>query len=461
MKYGETGKNLIDFENISVCTVSLGCPKNLVDSELMLGMPADAGFKLCTEPDEADVIIVNTCGFIDSAKEEAINTILEMAQYKKERCKALIVAGCLAQRYNKEILKEMPEVDFVLGTGSYGDIIFAVKSALQKGDCSIMCANLSGVGYLNGKRVISTPNSYAYLKIAEGCDNKCTYCVIPRLRGAYRSRSKEDILKEAETLAKNGYKEIILVAQDTTRYGTDIYGKPVLADLIEDICKIDAGDFQLRILYCYPDEITDELIHVMANNPKVCKYMDIPVQHGSDRILLAMGRRSLSGEIKEKIFRLRKEIPEIYIRTSIIVGFPGETEEDFEILCDFVKEVRFDRLGVFTYSKEEGTKAAAMEGQIPQRIKNSRMNKLMKIQQKISKEINEKRVGKVYDVIVENISDDNIFYTGRTFAEAPEIDGTVYFTAHGELNAGDKIKVKILNIEEYDLIGEQWDEFTE
>lgn len=451
---------MIQAEQTVICMISLGCPKNLVDSEMMIGKLKAAGFQVGTNPADADVIVVNTCGFINSAKEEAIETILEMAEYKKERCKALIVTGCLAQRYTKDILQEMPEVDFVLGTGSYGDIVFAVKSVFEKSACHMLREKLGDISYLNGERVVSTPKSYAYLKIAEGCDNRCTYCIIPFLRGPYRSREMEEVIKEANSLVKEGYKEIILVAQDTTRYGTDLCGKPMLAQLLREICAIP-GEFRVRMMYSYPDEITDELVEVMVNNPKVCHYMDIPVQHGSDAVLTAMGRRSLSGQIKERIAFLRRHIPDLYVRTSLIVGFPGETQEDYEILKAFVKEVKFDRLGVFEYSREEGTKAAKMPGQILKRVKQSRRNGIMKIQQKISKEMNEKRLGKVYTVIVEGISDDGIFYYGRTFAEAPDVDGVVYFTAQDALQLGDMVQVKILNVEEYDLIGEQVDEFTE
>ena len=451
---------MVQAEQMVICMISLGCPKNLVDSEMMIGTLKAAGFQVGTDPAEADVIVVNTCGFINSAKEEAIETILEMAEYKKERCKALIVTGCLAQRYPKDILKELPEVDFVLGTGSYQDIAVAVKHVLEQSGCYMIRASLGDISYLNGERVVSTPKSYAYLKIAEGCDNRCTYCIIPFLRGPYRSREKAEIIKEAELLVKEGYKELILVAQDTTRYGTDLCGKPMLAQLLKEICAIP-GEFRVRILYSYPDEITDELIEVMANTPKICHYMDIPVQHGSDAILTAMNRRSLSGQIKERIASLRKQIPDLYVRTSLIVGFPGETPEDYAILKQFVKEVKFDRLGVFEYSKEEGTKAAKMPGQVLKSLKQSRRNGIMKIQQKISKEMNENRLGKVYTVIVEGVSDDGIFYYGRTFAEAPDIDGLVYFTAQDALQLGDWVQVKILNVEEYDLIGEQVDELTE
>lgn len=448
-----------EFENITVCMVSLGCPKNLVDSELMLGKLGAAEFQLTTQPEEAQVIIVNTCGFIESAKQEAIDTILSMAEYKKTGCQALIVTGCLAQRYSKDILKEMPEVDFVLGTGSYEDIVFAVKSVLRKSDCQSLCAKLENTNYLNERRIVSTPKTYAYLKIAEGCDNCCTYCIIPSLRGPFRSRTVEEVLKEAESLVKAGYRELILVAQDTTRYGMDLYGKPVLADLLNQICDI-SGNFRIRILYCYPEAITEELILTMAKQPKICHYMDIPIQHGSDRILTAMARRSLSDDIRNKIRQIRAAVPDVALRTSLIVGFPGETAEDYETLKAFVSEMRFDRLGVFAYSKEEGTKAAVMEGQIPSRTKQSRLNGIMKIQQKISKEMNEKRLGKEYDVIVEGMAEDGIFYTGRSYAEAPEIDGMIYFTAHRPLEAGDLVKVKILNMDEYDLIGEQLDEST-
>ena len=442
---------------IRACIVSLGCPKNLVDSELMLGKLKNAGYKISIDPEEAEIIVVNTCGFIESAKAEAIETILDVAKYKEKSCQVLIVTGCLAQRYKEEIIKELPEVDFVLGTGNYKDITCAIECVLNgKEECEsrILCSLPTDISYLNEERVVSTPKTHAYLKIAEGCDNKCAYCVIPYLRGSFISRRKEDVLEEARLLIEAEYREIILVAQDTTRYGYDLYGKPKLAELLTNICRID-GDFRIRILYCYPELITDELIDVIAKEKKICKYIDMPVQHGSDRILKLMGRRSLSGEIREKISKLREKIPEIYIRTSLIVGFPGESEKDFESLKSFVEEVRFDRLGIFEYSREEGTKAAEMKEQVSEKIKKNRMNCIMKIQQSITWEISGKRLGKEYDVVVEGISDDGIFFWGRTYAEAPEIDGTIYFTALREIESGEVVKVKILNIDEYDLIGEQ------
>ena len=451
-------------KNINICLISLGCPKNLVDSEIMLGQLQEENFNLIVQPEDAHVIIVNTCGFIDSAKEEAINTILEMAKYKEDKCKSLIVTGCLAQRYPDDIKKDIPEVDFILGVGNYSDIVYAVNSSLGNNDksnlngevsaCSILCSEIENLDYLNDKRIISTPKTYAYLKIAEGCDNRCTYCVIPYIRGSYISRRKEAVLKEAEFIIGSGYKEIILVAQDTTKYGEDLYGEYLLHELLKDMCNIN-GDFKIRILYCYPDKITDDLIDIIANNDKICKYIDIPIQHGSDKILKAMGRKSDSGEIKETVNKLRKAIPDIYIRTSLITGFPGETNGDHKNLKSFLTKLRFDRAGVFEYSKQGGTKAAIMDKQVPADIIKKRMNEIMELQRIISKEINEERLGNVYDVIVEGVAQDNIFYFGRTYAEAPDIDGLIYFTAKQELKTGDNVKVKILNADDYDLTGEQ------
>jgi len=450
------------FLNINVCVISLGCPKNLVDSEIMLGKIKAAGLEPVILPEEAQVIIVNTCGFIESAKAEAIQTILDMSEYNSK----LIVTGCLAERYSEEIIKDLPEVDAVVGTGNYKDIVSAIEGVLGIGDNAFKTVKSAqdsedflSVEYLDSERLVSTSKSYAYLKVAEGCDNKCAYCVIPSIRGRFRSRSMESIINEARKLVNDGFKEIILVAQDTTGYGRDLYDKRMLAVLLKEICDI-SGDFRVRIMYCYPDGITDEFIEIMAGNEKICSYMDLPVQHGCDCILKAMNRRSLSEEIKEKITILRKRIPNIYIRTSIIVGFPGETEEDFDVLKEFVKEIRFDRLGVFMYSREEGTIADKMPNHVSEDTKEKRMSELMQIQQKISAENNEKRLGKEYNVVVEGLTEDKLFYIGRTYAEAPEIDGCVYFTAHEELFVGDKVKVKILNVEEYDLIGEQVDEFA-
>ncbi len=438
--------------------VSLGCPKNLVDSEIMLGMLKHADYEIVNHKENAEVLIVNTCGFIESAQQESINTILEMAEEKKRSCEILIVTGCMAERYKEKILDLIPEVDAVLGTGNYKEIADVINRAYH-GEKVVAYGKLSETDYLDEERIISSSRHSVYLKISEGCDNRCTYCIIPYLRGAYRSRKIEALVKEAATLAANGAREIILVAQDTTRYGIDIYGKKMLPELIREISKIESVEW-IRLLYCYPEEINDELIHEVATNPKVCKYMDIPVQHASDRILKLMGRRGTRDDIQNALSKLREMVPDIVLRTSLIVGFPGETPEDFQELTDFVKDFKFDRLGVFTYSKEEGTPAAKMKGQIRKNIKIERQKTILELQNSISTEINSKRIGKVYKAIVDGIADDGIFYYGRTFAEAPEIDGTVYFTSPEPLDMGSFVMIKILNSEDYDLIGEVINELT-
>lgn len=432
--------------------VSLGCPKNLVDSELMLGILRNNGFKIVTDSSEAQIIIVNTCGFIESARQESINTILEMAEFKKNNCELLIITGCLAQRYKKEILDEIPEVDAVLGAGSYQDIEKIINMAYKENHSQI-CGELIGTEYLEGSRVLSTGSCYAYLKIAEGCDNFCTYCVIPSLRGRFRSRPKENILREARELAQAGIKELIVVAQDTTRYGLDIYGERQLAVLLHMLGEID-GIQRIRVLYCYPEEIDDALINEIANNDKVCKYIDIPIQHASDNVLKRMARRTTSDDLKILLCKLRKSIPEVVIRTTLIVGFPGETDDDFAELEEFVREHRFDRLGVFMYSKEENTPAAKMKDQISARVKRARYKKIMELQGKISEEINKERLDKTYTVIVEGVAEDGIFYYGRSYAEAPDIDGLIYFTSEEPLEIGQTVLVHILDSEQYDLTGE-------
>jgi len=438
--------------------VSLGCAKNLVDSEIMLGMLRNE-YEITADEKAADVIIINTCGFIDTAKEESINTILEMAQHKKKNCKCIIVTGCLAERYRDEILQEIPEVDAVIGTGNYSDIINAVNNALA-GQKYVNTSPLKDVDYLDKERVVSTGKGFAYLKIAEGCDNCCTYCIIPSLRGRLKSRKIESIVNEARWLADNGYREIILVAQDTSRYGLDIYGKKMLAELLRKLGEIK-DLLWIRVLYCYPEAIDDELINEFLENDKVCKYLDIPIQHFSDRILKMMGRRGTSKDILNVIEKVRKKIPGIILRTTMIVGFPGEKEEDFDILCNFIKNIKFDRLGVFTYSREENTPAAGFPDQVDEEVKLERYNKLMSIQKKIAVAKNKKRVGKVYPAIVEGLSEDGIFYFGRTYAEAPDVDSKVYFTSQEPLKEGSFVNVKILNSDEYDLIGEVINEFAE
>jgi ribosomal protein S12 methylthiotransferase len=438
--------------------VSLGCPKNLVDSEIMLGLINKENFEITNDESKAEIIIVNTCGFIESAKQESINTILEMAAHKKEKCQLLIVTGCLAQRYKGMIIKEIPEVDAVLGTGNYGEIVKIIDRA-YKNEKPVLCSELNGVDYLKNDRILTNNTGSAYLKIAEGCDNCCTYCVIPSIRGIYRSRSIEDILREATYLTELGVKEIILVAQDTTRYGIDIYKESKLVDLIREISKIDKVEW-VRLLYCYPEEIDDKLIEEMKNNVKICKYLDLPIQHSSNKILKLMGRRGSINEIEELLTNLRLKIPEIIIRTSLIVGFPNEDEQDFEELKDFVKAYEFDRLGVFKYSKEEGTPAFGMKNQVLKKVKNNRFNSIMSIQKKIAIKRNQNRLNKEYKVLVEGISEDGIFYFGRSYAEAPDIDGKIYFTSRKHLKPGDYADVKILNIDEYDLIGDDLDEPT-
>ncbi len=438
--------------NKKIGIVSLGCPKNLVDSEIMLGMLKHADYEIVNHKENADVLIVNTCGFIESAQQESINTILEMAEEKKHSCEVLIVTGCMAERYREKILDLIPEVDAVLGTGNYKEIAEVINRAYQ-GEKVVAYGKLNETDYLDEERIISSSGHSVYLKISEGCDNRCTYCIIPYLRGAYRSRKMEALVKEAKALAENGAREIILVAQDTTRYGIDIYGKKMLPELIREISKLEGIEW-IRLLYCYPEEIDDELIKEISLNPKVCKYMDIPVQHASDRILKLMGRRGTIAEISNALTKLREGVEGITIRTSLIVGFPGETEDDFQQLADFVRKFQFDRLGVFTYSQEEGTPAAKMKEQIRKNIKVKRQKTILELQNSISAEINAKRIGKVYKAIVDGIADDGIFYYGRTYAEAPEIDGTVYFTSPEPLETGGFVEIKILNSEDYDLIGE-------
>jgi ribosomal protein S12 methylthiotransferase len=438
--------------NKKIGLVSLGCPKNLVDSELMLGLLKNGGYEIVSDSNEAHIIIVNTCGFIDSAKQESINTILEMAALKEKNCELLIVTGCMAERYRQMILDEIPEVDAVVGTGSYGEIASVIEEA-YRGSRVSRYGELTGTSYLEGERVVSTGKGYAYLKIAEGCDNRCTYCVIPSLRGPFRSRSIGSIVREAEGLASSGIKELILAAQDTTRYGTDIYGKKSLVDLLRQLSRVEGIEW-IRLLYCYPEEIDDELIDEIAHNDKVCKYLDIPIQHASDNVLRRMGRRGTSAQVCKLLETLRERIPELIIRTTLIVGFPGETEDDFSELMDFVDKYRFDRLGAFMYSREEGTPAYNMQDQIPSKVKRSRYNKLMRLQRGISAAANAERIGRTYKVVVEGVADDGIFYYGRSRQEAPGIDGLIYFTSMEPLEMNSFVEVKILDSDEYDLTGE-------
>lgn len=440
---------------MKILFISLGCDKNLVDTEEMLG-------KLCENSDisftddemEADVIIINTCCFVNDAKEESINTIIEMAEHRTHgRCRSLIVAGCLAQRYKSEILKEIPEVDAVIGTAST-DAILDIVNRLQKDEDNIEVYNpLDMPVSADKKRILTTGGHYAFLKIAEGCNKCCSYCVIPSIRGKYRSIPMEQLVHKAQELADGGVKELILVAQETTMYGVDIYNKKMLPELLEKLCAIN-GLYWIRILYCYPEEITDELIQVIKNQDKICNYLDIPVQHAADNVLKNMKRRATLAQLTDIIGRLRKEIPDIVLRTTLISGFPGETEEDHEILKKFVEDMRFDRLGVFAYSPEEGTEAAEMENQVDENIKEERRNELMSIQQDIAFEMSESRIGRVMLVMIEGKLADENAYVGRTYMDAPGVDGNIFITTDADLMTGDFVKVKVTGAVEYDLIGE-------
>ena len=446
--------------NLKLLFVSLGCDKNLVDTEFMLGMLRDDGIEMTDDEQEADIIIVNTCCFINDAKEESINTILEMAELKKEaRLKSLIVTGCLAQRYKEEIVKEIPEVDAILGTNSYEDIVNAVHQSLE-GKHYENFKTLEGLPTLHTKRSVTTGGHFAYLKIAEGCNKRCTYCIIPYIRGNYRSVPMETLIEQAKQLAEQGVKELILVAQETTIYGTDLYGKKSLHLLLKELCKIP-GIVWIRVLYCYPEEIYPELIETIRDEKKICHYLDLPIQHASDRILKRMGRRTSKQQLIDIVSTLRKEIPDIVLRTTLITGFPGETQEDHEELMEFVDQMEFDRLGVFTYSPEEDTPAATMEDQIPEEVKQDRQADLMELQQEISLERGEKCVGKDYLVMIEGKVADENAYVGRTYADAPGIDGYMFINTGELLMSGDFVKAHVTGSLEYDLIGEIADEYTE
>ena len=438
---------------MNILFISLGCDKNLADSETMLGMLASRGYQIVDEEEKADVIIVNTCCFIHDAMEESIKTILQMAEYKKSgSLKALIVTGCMAERYREEITKEIPEVDAVLGTASYGHILDAVDEAL-KGHSYLMMEPLDTLPLLETHRPVTTGGHHAYLKIAEGCDKHCTYCIIPKLRGNFRSVPMDHLIKEAEQLAADGVKELILVAQETTLYGKDLYGEKKLPELLHKLCQI-SGIRWIRILYCYPEEITEELIQTMKEEPKICHYLDLPIQHASDGILKRMGRRTSKEELVHIISRLREEIPDITLRTTLITGFPGETQEQHEELMDFVDEMEFDRLGVFTYSPEEGTPAASMPDQIEESIKEDRRAELMELQQEIAFEQAEDMVGKEVLVMIEGKVAEENAYVGRTYKDAPNVDGLIFVNTDAELMSGDFAKVKVTGACEYDLIGE-------
>ena len=438
---------------MNILFISLGCDKNLVDSEVMLGLLDKKGYQIVDSEEDADIIVVNTCCFIHDAKEESIQTILEMAEYKKEgKLKALIVTGCLAQRYQQEIIDEIPEVDAVLGTTSYDHIVEAVEEALA-GNGHVVLEDVDALPDVKEKRLVTTGWHYAYMKIAEGCDKHCTYCIIPKLRGNYRSVPMEKLLAEAKDLADQGVKELILVAQETTVYGKDLYGEKSLHKLLRELCKI-SGIQWIRILYCYPEEIYDELIQTIKEENKVCHYLDLPIQHASDAVLKRMGRRTSKAQLVEIIEKLRKEIPDISLRTTLITGFPGETQEQHEELKDFVDEMEFDRLGVFTYSPEEDTPAATMTEQIPEEVKEDRQAELMELQQEIAFDLAEDMVGREVLVMIEGKVADENAYVGRTYKDAPNVDGLIFINTDEELMSGDFARVRVTGALEYDLIGE-------
>ena len=438
---------------MNILFISLGCDKNLVDTEVMLGLLAQKGHQMVDSEEMADVIVVNTCCFIHDAKEESIQTILEMAEYKKEgTLKALIVTGCLAQRYKQEILDEIEEVDAVLGTTSYDKIVDAIDEAL-KGHKSLELQDIDALPVVESKRLVTTGGHFAYLKIAEGCDKHCTYCIIPKIRGNFRSVPMERLLKEAEEFVSQGVKELILVAQETTLYGKDIYGEKSLHILLKELCKI-SGLRWIRILYCYPEEIYDELIQVIKEEDKICKYLDLPIQHACDDVLKRMGRRTSKAQLIEIIEKLRREIPEIALRTTLITGFPGETQEQHEELMEFVDTMEFDRLGVFTYSPEEDTPAANMPNQIDEEVKEDRQAELMELQQEIAFELAENKIGQEVMVMIEGKVADENAYVGRTYMDAPNVDGLIFVETNEEMMSGDFAKVKVTGALEYDLIGE-------
>lgn len=445
---------------MKILFISLGCDKNLADSEEMLGLLTARGHEIVDDETQADAIVINTCCFIKDAKEESVETILEMAEYKKTgSCHALVVTGCMAQRYQKEIIQEVPEVDAVLGTTSYGDIVKALEEAVAGNHFE----EFRDIDYLpdtGSKRVLTTSGHFGYLKIAEGCDKHCTYCIIPKLRGRFRSVPMERLIAQAEDMAEQGVKELILVAQETTVYGKDLYGKKSLHILLKKLCEI-RGIRWIRILYCYPEEIYDELIETIRDEKKICHYLDIPIQHASDRILKRMGRRTSKQELIDIIGKLRKEIPDIVLRTTLITGFPGETEEDHEELKEFVDEMEFDRLGVFTYSPEENTPAAEMADQVPEEVKEERRDELMELQQEISYDRGQDRIGQELLVMIEGKVADESAYIGRTYGDAPKVDGYIFVQTGELLMTGDFAKVRVTGALEYDLIGVLSDEYTE
>ena len=425
--------------------VSLGCSKNLVVTEEMIGLFKKHDYEIVSDPSEAEIIVINTCGFIESAKDEGVKTILEMSDYKEDKCKYLIVTGCLVERYKTELIEALPEVDLFVKISEYNDLWKMIDSLIKN--------NIGDDKMDYHYRMITTGETMAYLKIAEGCSNYCTYCAIPYIQGKYVSRKYEDILEEADMLAKKGIKELVVIAQDTTKYGYDLYGKYRLPELLDDLCKID-GIKWIRFLYSYPESITDELIEVVKRNDKVCKYFDLPIQHISDSILKKMNRKSDGNTIRNLIKKLRKEIPDVILRTTLIVGFPGESEDNFNELCEFVKEYRFDRLGAFAYSIEDGTPAAKFPNQLDKKTKNKRQEKIMLIQQDVSKDILASRIGKVYECMIENITDDGEYYIARSYMDVPSEDGVIYVKYDSSIMMNDFVDVRIVDSSHYDLIGE-------
>lgn len=425
--------------------ISLGCSKNLVVTEELIGLFKKRNYVIVSDPLEAEILVINTCGFIESAKDEGIKTILEMADYKEKNCKYLIVIGCLVERYKEELEQEIPEVDLFVRIKDYNNLWYEIDKLIQ---------NKEERDFLNYKdRVITTGDVMAYLKIAEGCSNFCTYCAIPYIQGKYISRKYEDILDEAKLLASKGIKELVVIAQDTTKYGIDLYGKKRLAELLDDLSKIDGIEW-IRFLYSYPESIDDELINVVKNNPKVCKYFDLPIQHINDRILKRMNRKTTGNDIRNLIKKLRAEIPNVILRTTLIVGFPGETDEEFNELCLFVKDVKFDRLGAFAYSAEDGTPAAKFKEQVPEKIKEERQNIIMEMQQEVSKDNLLGKIGNVYDCLIENITEDGKYFIGRSYMDVPSEDGVIYIKYNPMYMINEFVKVKIIDSSFYDLYGE-------
>lgn len=438
---------------MKILFVSLGCDKNLVDTENMLGILKNKGFEFTDDEWEADIIAINTCCFIGDAKQESINTILEMAEHKKDaRCKVLVVAGCLAHRYQDEIIKEIPEVDAFVGTSSYDKIADMINSVLEEKGISNFVEDANRMPMVEADRIVTTPGYYEYLKIAEGCDKHCTYCVIPKVRGSFRSFPIEYLVNQTKKLVEGGVKEIILVAQETTLYGVDLYGKKSLPKLLHNLGLIEGLEW-IRILYCYPEEINDELIEAIKNEPKVCHYLDMPIQHASDNILKRMGRRTSKQELTDIVAKLRREIPDIALRTTLITGFPGETDKDHEEVMRFIDECEFDRLGVFTYSREEDTVAAQMPDQIDEEIKEKYRDELMQLQQEISADRSAAMIGRIVRVMIEGFIPEDNTYVGRSYKDAPNVDGLVFVECYRELMSGDFIDVKITGSTEYDLIG--------